>query len=144
MFCPKFFQDSKKKLLRFFHFCLCYLLLPKVSKTPARSFASISILRGGLPEIKNIMSLIDKTNSFQSLTIEKDAICAEGIFPLRSIGLAGVHYVYPGTNKPVLNGINIDIPIGSRVAFVGPSAAGKQLQQIFCFLCCLHRKALLF
>ena len=88
-------------------------------------FASISILRGGLPEIKNIISLIHKTNSFQSLPIEKDAICAEGIFPLRSIGLADVHYVYPGTSKSVLNGINIDIPIGSRVAFVGPSGSGK-------------------
>ena len=33
--------------------------------------------------------------------------------------------MYPGTNKPVLNGINIDIPIGSRVAFVGPSGSGK-------------------
>ena len=88
-------------------------------------FASISILRGGLPEIKNIISLIHKTNSFQSLPIEKDAICAEGIFPLRSIGLADVHYVYPGTSKSVLNGINVDIPIGSRVAFVGPSGSGK-------------------
>jgi ATP-binding cassette subfamily B protein len=88
-------------------------------------FASISILRGGLPEIKNIISLIDKTNSFQSLLIEKDTICAEGIFPLRSISLLDVHYMYPGTNKSVLNGINIDIPVGSRVAFVGPSGSGK-------------------
>ena len=88
-------------------------------------FASISILRGGLPEIKNIISLIDKTNSFQSLLTEKDSICAEGIFPLRSIGLVDVHYMYPGTNKPVLNGISVDIPIGSRVAFFGPSGSGK-------------------
>ena len=88
-------------------------------------FASISILRGGLPEIKNIISLIDKTNSFQSSIMEKDAICTEGIYPLRSLGLADVHYTYPGTNKPVLSGINVDIPIGSRVAFVGPSGSGK-------------------
>ena len=88
-------------------------------------FASISILRGGLPEIKNIVSLIYKTNSPQSIPIENDAICVEGIFPLRSIGLTDVHYMYPGTKKPVLSGINIDIPIGSRVAFVGPSGSGK-------------------
>ena len=50
-------------------------------------FASISILRGGLPEIKNIISLIDKTNSFQSSILEKDAICTEGIYPLRFLAL---------------------------------------------------------
>ena len=88
-------------------------------------FASISILRGGLPEIKNIISLINTTKSAQSLLLQKDAICAEGVFPLRSIGMTDVHYTYPGTNKPVLNGINIDIPVGSRVAFVGPSGSGK-------------------
>ena len=97
----------------------------KLAKPLQDLFASISILRGGLPEIKNIISLINKTNSFQSSLAEKDAICAEGIFPLRSIALSDVHYMYPGTNKPVLNGINIDIPIGSRVAFVGPSGSGK-------------------
>ena len=88
-------------------------------------FASISILRGGLPEIKNIVSLIVKTNSFNNLDIQKATICAEGIFPLRSISLTGVSYMYPGSNKPVLKGINIDIPVGSRVAFVGPSGSGK-------------------
>ena len=88
-------------------------------------FASISILRGGLPEIKNIVSLIVKTNSFNNLDIQKATICAEGIFPLRSIALTGVSYMYPGSNKPVLKGINIDIPVGSRVAFVGPSGSGK-------------------
>ena len=88
-------------------------------------FASISILRGGLPEIKNIISLIDKTNSLKSSDVQQKVICAEGIFPLRSIGLDDVHYIYPGSEKPVLKGINIDIPVGSRVAFVGPSGSGK-------------------
>ena len=88
-------------------------------------FASLSILRGGLPEIKNIISLVDKTNVSSSLDMRKDNVCAEGIFPLRSIGLVDVHYTYPGSTKPVLSGINIDIPVGSRIAFVGPSGSGK-------------------
>ena len=88
-------------------------------------FASISILRGGLPEIKNIVSLIDKTNSSKPSAVQKNKICAEGIFPLRSIALVDVHYVYPKSSKPVLKGVNIDIPVGSRVAFVGPSGSGK-------------------
>ena len=88
-------------------------------------FASLSILRGGLPEIKNIISLVDKTNVSSSLDMRKDNVCAEGIFPLRSIGLVDVHYTYPGSTKPVLSGIDIDIPVGSRIAFVGPSGSGK-------------------
>ena len=45
-------------------------------------FASVSILRGGLPEIKNIISLINNTSaSSQSREIKKETICAEGIFP---------------------------------------------------------------
>ena len=39
-------------------------------------FASVSILRGGLPEIKNIISLVDKTNTFRSSDTKKDTICA--------------------------------------------------------------------
>ena len=88
-------------------------------------FASVSIMRGGLPEIKNIISLIDKTNSYKSLSVRQNTLCAEGVFPLRSIGLEDVHYMYPGSEKSVLQGINIDIRVGSRVAFVGPSGSGK-------------------
>ena len=44
--------------------------------------------------------------------------------PLRSIGLEGSLYV-SGYEKSVLQGINIDISVGSRVAFVGPSGSGK-------------------
>ena len=88
-------------------------------------FASVSILRGGLPEIKNIISLVDRTHAIRPLDISKNSICAEGVFPLRSISLVDVHYTYPGSTKPVLNGINIDIPVGSRIAFVGPSGSGK-------------------
>ena len=88
-------------------------------------FASVSIMRGGLPEIKNIISLINKTNSYGSSNMRQNKICVDGIFPLRSIGLKDVHYIYPGSEKSVLQEINIDIRVGSRVAFVGPSGSGK-------------------
>ena len=88
-------------------------------------FASISILRGGLPEIKNIISLLNKTNAVRSTDIERSISCSDGIFPQRSISLVNVSYSYPSSDKLVLKGINVDIPVGSRVAFVGPSGSGK-------------------
>ena len=88
-------------------------------------FASISILRGGLPEIKNILSLLNDTKNLQSTDIKRSVTCAEGIFPKRSISLSEVHYSYPSSDNSVLKGINLDIPVGSRVAFVGPSGSGK-------------------
>ena len=88
-------------------------------------FASISILRGGLPEIKNILELLSNTNSFKSPDIKPTISCTEGIFPKRSITLSDVYYSYPSSDNSVLKGINIDIPVGSRVAFVGPSGSGK-------------------
>ena len=88
-------------------------------------FASISILRGGLPEIKNILSRLNNTNSLNSSDVESSISCAEGIFPQRSISLSDVHYSYPSTDKSVLKGVTLDIPVGSRVAFVGPSGSGK-------------------
>ena len=88
-------------------------------------FASISILRGGLPEIKNITSLLHELSSSNPSVSQRNTICPEGIFPTRSIGLLDVHYTYPGSDKSVLKGINIDIPVGSRVAFVGSSGSGK-------------------
>ena len=88
-------------------------------------FASISILRGGLPEIKNILELLSNTNAFKSPDIKPTISCAEGIFPKRSITLSDVYYSYPSSDNSVLKGINVDIPVGSRVAFVGPSGSGK-------------------
>ncbi len=97
----------------------------RVAKPLQDLFASISILRGGLPEIKNILSLLTSTNAFKSADIQSTISCADGISPKRSINLLNVYYSYPSSDNLVLKGINIDIPIGSRVAFVGPSGSGK-------------------
>ena len=87
-------------------------------------FAAISILRGGLPEITNITTLLENTGNFQfSALLHKKT--PEGIFPLRSIGLQNITYSYPGAAKNALDNISLSIPVGSRVAFVGPTGSGK-------------------
>ena len=97
----------------------------KLAKPLQDLFASVSIMRGGLPEIRNIISLIDKSFSFESSNIRQNSICVDGIFPLRSISLKDVDYIYPGSEKSVVQELNLDIRVGSRVAFVGPSGSGK-------------------
>ncbi len=42
-----------------------------------------------------------------------------------SIRFASVGFAYPGTRRPALEGISLDIPAGATAAIVGPSGAGK-------------------
>ena len=48
-----------------------------------------------------------------------------GIFPLRSISLQNITYRYPDATKNALDNVSLNIPVGSRVAFVGPTGSGK-------------------
>ena len=43
----------------------------------------------------------------------------------RAIELRNVSYCYPGAHRPTLANVNLVIPKGKAVAFVGPSGAGK-------------------
>ncbi len=42
-----------------------------------------------------------------------------------AVSLRGVGFTYPHTDKPVLQGIDLEVAPGEMVAFVGPSGAGK-------------------
>jgi len=41
------------------------------------------------------------------------------------IQLRDVHFAYPGTDRPVLTGVNLFLPAGSTVAIVGENGSGK-------------------
>jgi ABC-type multidrug transport system fused ATPase/permease subunit len=45
--------------------------------------------------------------------------------PVQSIEFEQVDFAYPGTERKVLNGLDINIPHGKKVAFVGASGGGK-------------------
>ncbi|PVV26862.1 MAG: thiol reductant ABC exporter subunit CydC, partial [gamma proteobacterium symbiont of Ctena orbiculata] len=42
-----------------------------------------------------------------------------------SLVLRDLHYTYPGAGSPALQGVNLDLPAGGRLALIGPSGGGK-------------------
>ena len=86
-------------------------------------FTAITRLRSGLPElisINNSLQLLDSTDYMNALKLSPN-----GLFPVRSISLTNVFYRYPESNRWILEDISLTVPIGSRVAFVGPTGSGK-------------------
>ena len=48
-----------------------------------------------------------------------------GDLPRTGLRFEGVRFTYPGTTRPVLDGLDLDIAAGSSVALVGENGAGK-------------------
>ena len=57
---------------------------------------------------------------------EKEAADAVDITAVKErIEFRNIFFSYPGTDKTVLKGINLSVPVGSNVAIVGPNGSGK-------------------
>lgn len=87
-------------------------------------FASLNQLRGGLPVIDTTLEYLRLSDRGPALG-DPGVPSPKGVFPKRTIGLQDVWYAYPGAADWVLRGIDLTIPVGSRVAFVGSTGSGK-------------------
>lgn len=87
-------------------------------------FASLNQLRGGLPVIDTTLEYLRLPDGGPVLG-DPGVPTPKGVFPKRTIGLQDVWYAYPGAHDWVLRGIDLTIPVGSRVAFVGSTGSGK-------------------
>jgi ATP-binding cassette subfamily B protein len=87
-------------------------------------FASLNQLRGGLPVIDTTLDYLRLPDGGPVLG-DPGVPSPKGVFPNRTIGLQDVWYAYPGASDWVLRGIDLTIPVGSRVAFVGSTGSGK-------------------
>jgi ATP-binding cassette subfamily C protein CydC len=45
--------------------------------------------------------------------------------PVTSLEVRGLSFWYPGTSRPAVEGLDLELPEGGRVAIVGPSGGGK-------------------
>jgi ATP-binding cassette subfamily C protein CydCD len=56
----------------------------------------------------------------------------ESVASAPALELSGVTFVYPGRTKPALDDVSLSVPLGSTVALVGPSGAGKTTVAALC------------
>ena len=104
-------------------FAIMFTLL-KISGPLQNTFRSLNRLRGGLPEIKDALDLLDLRPE-RLLLASPGVPTPEGLMPRRLIQLKNVSFSYRRSDKLILDSINISIPIGSRFALVGRTGSGK-------------------
>jgi ATP-binding cassette subfamily B protein len=87
-------------------------------------FSSITALRGSLPKIAKTVELLELSEP--RLTLNSPGVLqAESVFPRHAIRLKDAWYRYPRSEEWVLKGVNLNIPVGARVALVGATGSGK-------------------
>ena len=100
------------------------VVLLRISGPLQSVFRSINKLRGGLPEVKDAIELLRMRPQRHSLG-DPGVPSPDGVMPRRLIELNDVGFHYFGSERLVLEGINLSIPVGSRVALVGKTGSGK-------------------
>jgi ATP-binding cassette subfamily B protein len=107
---------------------LATLALASQRITPAMNdlFKALTRLRASLPNLTSVLEYLNLPQpQGSSLGVVAGGISPEGMRPRRSIRLHDVTYSYPGRDQPVIAGLNLTIPVGSRVALVGSTGSGK-------------------
>ena len=85
-------------------------------------FRGITDLRGGIPDLEESLKILE-LNPKRSFSKNKKN--NKIIEPKKEIKLESINYKYPCSNNFALKDINLTIPIGSRIAFIGKTGSGK-------------------
>ncbi len=99
------------------------------------SFRAFTLIRSSIPDLEETLKLIDLP--INRLTLRSPGVPSpKGIFPRYNIKLNHISYKYPNSDQLVLKDINLTIPIGGRIAFVGATGSGKTTtaNQLLCLL----------
>lgn len=93
--------------------------------TPLQAiFRSVNRFRGGLPEISDALLLLQLPPK-RLLLSQAHGPSRAGLMPRHSIKLENLWYRYPHSEEWVIKGIDLLVPVGSRVALVGRTGGGK-------------------
>ena len=104
-------------------FAIMFTLL-KISGPLQNTFRSLNRLRGGLPEIRDALELLE-LKSQRFVLASPGVSTPEGLMPQRLIQLKDVSYSYRNSSRNIIDNVNISIQAGSRVALVGRTGSGK-------------------
>jgi ATP-binding cassette subfamily B protein len=96
----------------------------KLSSPLQAIFRSVNRFRGGLPEISDALLLLALPPQ-RMLLSQARAPSRGGVMPRNSIKLDKVWYRYPYAEDWVIRGVDLVVPVGSRVALVGRTGGGK-------------------
>ena len=99
------------------------------------SFRALTSMRASIPDLEEILKLIE----LPANRITKRSIgvpTKRGIEPRSNIKLEKLSYKYPNSDEYTLKNINLTIPVGARIAFVGETGSGKTTtaNQLLCLL----------
>jgi subfamily B ATP-binding cassette protein MsbA len=87
--------------------------------SPIKRLTKVNIhLQSGLAAAESVFSLLDEAAEIDRGRITVDRVRG-------AIEFRGVSYTHPGSSRPVLQDINMNIAAGERIALVGPSGGGK-------------------
>jgi len=87
-------------------------------------FRGINKLRGSLPDLENALELL-QLNPVRLVDSVDLPVTPAGIMPRNTLKLAQISYRYSEDSDWVLDNVNLTIPVGARVAFVGTTGGGK-------------------
>lgn len=86
---------------------------------PVRRITNVNAtLQRGVAGADSLFAVIDEEDEVDSGSYEAGRVRGDVVF-------ADVHFSYPDTEGPVIDGVNLDVPRGTTLAIVGHSGSGK-------------------